>query len=190
MLPRTFESFEPRRLLATFQVTSTDSTGPGSLAQAIIEANNSPGADSIAFDLAASEPGHVYYRDDGVPAVAMLDQRICCGVGNVYKSEVLHLERLAPQTPVAEVPTQTRRSLVTTAHVLLRRNLGGGPRQTVPGGLAVYGLAGELCRRCGSTIQRIVQGEHARSTYWCPGCQLGPVADTRADEREHGEQRQ
>ena len=33
--------------------------------------------------------------------VAMLDQRICCGVGNVYKSEVLHAEGVDPRTPVA-----------------------------------------------------------------------------------------
>jgi len=120
-------------------------------------------------------------------AVALLDQRICCGVGNVYKSEVLHAECLAPQTPVVEVPIELRRTLVTTAHVLLRRNLGGGPRVTVPGGLAVYGLAGESCRRCGATIQRVVQGEHARSTYWCPGCQRRPGSDAAAAERDHGE---
>ena len=111
----------------------------------------------------------------GTPiAVALLDQRICCGVGNVYKSEVLHAERVAPQTAVESVDSDLRSELVLTAHRLLRANLGSGPRVTVPGGLAVYGRRGEPCPRCSSSIERIVQGEHARSTYWCPGCQRTP----------------
>lgn len=106
-------------------------------------------------------------------AVAMLDQRICCGVGNVYKSEVLHANELSPHVAVAEVDPELRRRLVDTAHRLLRANLGNGPRVTVPGGLAVYRRRGLPCPRCGVEIERIVQGEHARSTYWCPGCQTG-----------------
>lgn len=113
--------------------------------------------------------------ESGTPiAVALLDQRICCGVGNVYKSEVLHAEGLDPRTPVDAVDVELRGRLVHTSHRLLRANLGGGPRVTVVGGLAVYGRKGEECPRCGAFIERIVQGEHARSTYWCPGCQLPP----------------
>ena len=111
----------------------------------------------------------------GTPvAVALLDQRICCGVGNVYKSEVLHAEGLAPQAPVESIASDLRFRLVETAHLLLRANLGAGPRVTVPGGLAVYGRTGEQCPRCGVPVERIIQGEHARSTYWCPGCQHPP----------------
>lgn len=104
-------------------------------------------------------------------AVALLDQRICCGVGNVYKSEVLHACRLSPLTPASNVDERTRLELVTTAHQQLRANLGAGPRTTVPEGLAVYRHAGRPCLRCETPIERIVQGEHQRSTYWCPGCQ-------------------
>lgn len=111
----------------------------------------------------------------GTPiAVALLDQRICCGVGNVYKSEVLHAERLDPRVPVEQVDPALRSTLLATAHRLLRANLGGGPRVTVPTGLAVYGRRGEPCPRCQAPVERIVQGEHARSTYWCPSCQSVP----------------
>ena len=68
-------------------------------------------------------------------AVVLLDQRICSGVGNVYKSEVLHADQLAPQTPVCDVDVDLRRQLVGTAHRLLRANLGGGPASPLPGGL-------------------------------------------------------
>lgn len=108
----------------------------------------------------------------GTPiAVALLDQRICCGVGNVYKSEVLHACRLHPDTPVQDVDRDLRARLAETAHRMLRANLDTGRRRTVPEGLAVYGRAGEPCRRCGTAVRRGVHGEHARSTYWCPHCQ-------------------
>ena len=33
----------------------------------------------------------------------------------------------------------------------------------------VYGREGQACRRCGTAIRRIVQGQ--RSTFFCPACQ-------------------
>jgi endonuclease-8 len=119
--------------------------------------------------------------------VALLDQRICCGVGNVFKSEVLHANRLAPRVSVEELDRELRGHLVDTAHRMLRANLGSGRRVTVPnvpGGLAVYGRRGEPCFRCGVAVERIVQGEHARSTYWCPGCQDRPT--DRHEQRASG----
>jgi predicted outer membrane repeat protein len=45
-----FETLEPRRLLASFLVTTLDDSGPGSLRLAIGMAEMSPGADVIEFD--------------------------------------------------------------------------------------------------------------------------------------------
>jgi endonuclease VIII len=108
--------------------------------------------------------------------VVMLDQRVACGVGNVYKSEVLHACGTNPFTPVGGLDAVLRRRLVGTASRLLRANLGAGPRRTIPGGLAVYGRAGRPCRRCGTIIRSRRQGEHARTTFWCPTCQP-PLVD-------------
>jgi endonuclease-8 len=113
-------------------------------------------------------------------AEALLDQRVACGVGNVYKSEVLFACGVDPATPVAELPPARRRQLLDTASRLLRANLDGWPRTTIAsatsrnrgtGGLAVYGRAGRPCRRCGHQIRSRRQGEGARLTYWCPVCQ-------------------
>jgi endonuclease-8 len=104
---------------------------------------------------------------------ALLDQRIACGIGNVYKSEALFAERLDPTVPVVDLTPARRRAVFARAHRQLRENLvRGGPRRTVPEGLAVYGRAGRPCRVCGAAVVRIVQGrERPRSTYFCPTCQ-------------------
>ena len=103
--------------------------------------------------------------------VALLDQRVASGVGNVYRSEVLWASRVDPVRPVASLDRERRRALFVTAARMLRSNLGGWRRETVPGGLAVYDRAGRPCRRCGATIRTRRLGEQARSVWWCPGCQ-------------------
>jgi endonuclease-8 len=103
--------------------------------------------------------------------VALLDQRVAGGIGNVYKSEVAFACRVDPFAPLAGLDRDGRRELWRTASELLRRNLGPGPRRTVPQGLAVYDRAGRPCRVCGTAIAVRRQGETARPTWWCTGCQ-------------------
>jgi endonuclease-8 len=111
---------------------------------------------------------------DATVAEALLDQRVCCGVGNVFKSEVCWAVELDPFTPVVDLPSAFRRRLVEVASAQLRANLTTARRTTVPGGLAVYGRTGKACRRCGTPIRSTVHGIHARRTFWCPGCQVRP----------------
>jgi endonuclease VIII len=107
-------------------------------------------------------------------AVVLLDQRVAAGIGNVYKSEVCFACRLDPFTPLGELDERSRRRVYEVAHRLLQANLGGGPRRTHAGGLAVYRKAGRPCPRCGAVIRVRRQGQHARPTYWCPSCQVHP----------------
>jgi endonuclease VIII len=37
--------------------------------------------------------------------------------------------------------------------------------------LWVYGRAGKACLECGTAIETFLQGEMARRTWWCRGCQ-------------------
>jgi endonuclease-8 len=105
--------------------------------------------------------------------VALLDQRVAAGIGNVYKSEVLFACGVDPFAPVSSLDDEARRALLRTAAHHLRANTErAGPRSTVrSGGLAVYGRRGLPCRRCGTPIASARQGEQARVTYWCPTCQ-------------------
>ena len=111
----------------------------------------------------------------------LLDQRVACGVGNVYRCDVLFLHGLHPLTPVGAIDAATRRELLHTAAALLRANLDGGARTTVPGGpsgaLWVYGRAGRPCRRCRTEIVRERLGDPPRVVDHCPACQL--AASTR-----------
>lgn len=116
----------------------------------------------------------------------LLDQRVAAGIGNVYKSEVLFLERQNPLRPYSTLTPQSVRALYGRAAGLLRRNLGGGPRVTrfVPDGrgeLWVYGRAGLPCLACGETVRCDRFGVIPRSTFWCPGCQPPMPAGSPAD---------
>jgi len=117
--------------------------------------------------------------DPSTPLVdVLLDQRICCGVGNVYKSEVPAALGLHPLTPVGALDDGQRRAVVATAARQLRANLSTTARTTVagpPGSLAVYGRRSEPCRRCGTPIAWARTGAQARGTYWCPACQPAPT---------------
>jgi endonuclease VIII len=117
-------------------------------------------------------------------AEALLDQRALAGIGNVYKSEVLFIERVDPWAVVGELRDETLTRLIATARRLLAANAErrGGPERVTTGGdrsaagrpLWVYGRAGRPCRRCGTLIARRRQGtELPRLTYWCPRCQGG-----------------
>ena len=110
---------------------------------------------------------------------ALLDQRNLAGIGNMYKCEVLFIERVHPWTPAGEVADLP--SLVSTAQRLLRANR-DHPEQSTTGMMGrgrehwVYERGGASCLRCRTSIQRADQGEppRARGTYWCPRCQPDP----------------
>ena len=109
---------------------------------------------------------------DTIVGDVLLDQRVACGVGNVYKSEVCFACGVDPGAPIATIPHDLRRRLDRHR----RHDAAGQPGRRVhaptvagrPGSLAVYGRAAPTCRRCGTTIRVARTGAHGRATYWCP----------------------
>jgi endonuclease VIII len=110
--------------------------------------------------------------------VALLDQTVMAGVGNVYKAEVCFLLGVSPWTPVSDVDAE---AAVTLSHDLLlrnatavNRNTTGDPRRDH--GLWVYGRSRTSCLRCGGRVRSAPQGPDSREriTYYCPTCQPGP----------------
>ena len=123
-------------------------------------------------------------RADRTIGEALLDQRALAGIGNVYKSEVLFLERVDPWARVGALPDATLAALVATARRLLVANADrrAGPerittdraRAAAGAPVWVYDRAGRPCRRCGTPIERRRQGtDLPRLTFWCPRCQGG-----------------
>jgi formamidopyrimidine-DNA glycosylase len=109
--------------------------------------------------------------------VALLDQRVVGGVGNIYASEALHRARLSPLRRAATLaarsgaPKPQAASLAAAVKAVLSAAI---RRRESPYGSArfrVYEREGERCLHtgCTGTIRRITQA--GRSTFYCPACQ-------------------
>ena len=104
---------------------------------------------------------------------ALMDQSVVAGLGNIYAAEALWEAELDPTTPAAKVVTGNLEKLVAAIRLVLSPKKRRPGRYTATRGVsrfAVYDREGQICRRCGGTIERIVQA--GRSTYFCPDCQL------------------
>jgi len=130
------------------------------------------GVDTAAVVARARE----FANEDTLVADTLLDQRVAAGIGNVYKSEVLFINRRLPATRLTDVDDAELAEHYSLAADLLRRNLGGGRRVTrfetdSAGRLWAYGRRGLPCLRCEGRISSACLGRHHRGTYWCAGCQ-------------------
>ncbi|HEX3781553.1 MAG TPA: DNA-formamidopyrimidine glycosylase family protein [Pseudonocardiaceae bacterium] len=110
--------------------------------------------------------------------IALLDQTVLAGVGNVYRSEVCFLLGTSPWTPVSAIDPERA---VRLCHTLLLRNATRPVRSTTgdttPGRqLWVYRRGGRPCLRCGTPVRSAEQGRDVppRVAWFCPTCQPGP----------------
>jgi formamidopyrimidine-DNA glycosylase len=113
--------------------------------------------------------------------VAIMDQRLVVGVGNIYASESLHRARLSPRRLAATVgPERARRLALAIREVLLEAIDAGGSslRDYVQSNgelgnfqrqFRVYDRAGQPCPACGTPVRRLVQA--GRATFYCGRCQ-------------------
>jgi formamidopyrimidine-DNA glycosylase len=109
--------------------------------------------------------------------VALSDQRVIAGLGNIYVVEALHRARLSPRrrastlVTAAGEPRPALAELVAAIRAVLRTAIRSQYRTRSRDPFLVYDHEGEPCPRagCSGTIKRIVQG--GRSTFYCPVCQ-------------------
>jgi formamidopyrimidine-DNA glycosylase len=110
--------------------------------------------------------------------VALLDQRVVAGLGNIYASEALHLAGLSPLrrsstlATAAGHPTPGAVRLAAAIKTVLRQAIARRERPYRAGRFRVYDREGEPCRTpgCHGTIRRVSQA--GRSTFYCPACQI------------------
>jgi len=109
--------------------------------------------------------------------VALLDQRVVAGLGNIYASEALHHARLSPLRKASTIATASgapKKSATALAASIKAVLAGAIKRRESPYRSArfkVYEREGQPClrRACGGTIRRFTQA--GRSTFYCPKCQ-------------------
>ncbi len=174
--PRLRLQFWDRRGLGTVELLQHEQ-----IASRIIEGRLGPDALEITLD-------EFKQRLSGTHRpikVALLDQKLLAGVGNLYASEMLHVARIDPQTASAQVSSAklaklhtAMRTILLEAILLEGSTLADGTYRNAlndPGSYQnhhrVYGRATLPCPSCKSgKIVRIVQAQ--RSTFYCPKCQI------------------
>lgn len=113
--------------------------------------------------------------------LALMDNRLVVGVGNIYANEALFRAGIRPTRAAGRLSRARLAGLVDAVRRTLSEALDKGGstlRDYVdsagePGSFqleyAVYGREGLPCPACGTPIRSVRQGQ--RSTFYCPGCQ-------------------
>ena len=115
--------------------------------------------------------------------IALLDQRVVAGVGNIYACEALYRSGISPRRRAENVKGRRADDLAAAIRTVLLEAIesGGSTLRNythTTGELGyfqhrflVYDREGSPCPKpdCASVIQRIVQS--GRSTFFCPKCQ-------------------
>tara|TARA_E500000305_G_scaffold111584_1_gene125690 strand:+ start:233892 stop:234740 length:849 start_codon:yes stop_codon:yes gene_type:complete len=170
--------FWDRRGLGTVQLLSQKE-------QALVLGPQKLGPD--ALEITANELKQRLAKTSRAIKVALLDQKMVAGIGNLYASEMLHQSRIHPERTADQLSTAEIRSLHKAMQQILKTairyegsTLGDGTYRNAlnqSGGYQnqhqVYGQEEKNCPSCkGAQIIRIVQAQ--RSTFFCPCCQIIP----------------
>ena len=114
--------------------------------------------------------------------VALLDQTLVSGIGNIYADESLWRARVHPETRASALSVRKARELLARAREVFAQALAEGGTSfdaqyvNVNGqagyfahSLNAYGRTGAPCPRCGTPIRRLVIA--GRSAHLCSRCQ-------------------
>ena len=122
-------------------------------------------------------------RHKSAPVKAViLDQKIICGLGNIYADEALYDAKIHPKTLAGSLDFEEVKRLLSGARKVMDAsiNSGGSTMKTYVKAdgtkgdylqkfAKVFRREGEPCERCGEEIEKIkVAG---RGTHICPKCQ-------------------
>lgn len=115
--------------------------------------------------------------------LALLNQEIVVGLGNIYVCEALYMSNIHPERPANSLSLKEANILVENAKKVLQKAIEAGGStlndfRQADGNLGsfqerflAYDREGKDCpnSKCNEKILRIVQG--GRSTFFCPKCQ-------------------
>lgn len=113
--------------------------------------------------------------------VALMDNHIVVGVGNIYATESLFNLNIHPAQPANTISKKQITALVMEIKRILQQaiDLGGSTLRDYSNAmgengyfqqtLLAYGRAGEMCVNCETTLENIKLGQ--RASVFCPQCQ-------------------
>lgn len=113
--------------------------------------------------------------------VAIMDNHIVVGVGNIYATESLFNLGIHPAQPVSSLTADQISKLVSEIKRILKQaiDLGGSTLRDYSNAmgengyfqqtLLAYGRAGEMCINCETTLENLKLGQ--RASVFCPQCQ-------------------
>ncbi|MFM7052521.1 MAG: bifunctional DNA-formamidopyrimidine glycosylase/DNA-(apurinic or apyrimidinic site) lyase [Planctomycetota bacterium] len=134
-----------------------------------------------ALDIDAERLADALGRTSKAIKVALLDQTLVAGVGNIYADEALFAAKIDPRSVACRVPEARVGVLAGELRRILRRAVeaGGSTLRDYrdafgqPGDAvqthAAYGRGGQPCLACGDMLHQFTL--QARTTVFCPRCQ-------------------
>lgn len=122
---------------------------------------------SIERAIANLRDGHLGSTHDLIGA-GLLDQRNLAGLGTIWTSEPLWVERISPWRPITDLSDADLERLLTRAEHMIS----AACRQRASTTYA-YGRSGQPCRRCGTSLKAAMAGpaDKERRLFACPRCQ-------------------
>lgn len=126
--------------------------------------------------------GKLQRRKNSPIKAVILDQKVICGLGNIYADEALYDSKIHPETPAGALSKKQVAGLIESAKKVMEAsiNSGGSTMATYVKAdgtkgdylekfAQVFRREGEPCYRCGTEIVKLrVAG---RGTHICPKCQ-------------------
>ena len=125
------------------------------------------GRDPLRPDVDPDEAVRRLRTARGPVAAAIVDQAVWAGVGNAWRAELLHLERIDPRRPARELDDAAARALWERTRTLMELGRDAGQVVSDPSAPAerwVYKR--ETCRSCGAPVRTEQLG--GRTSYACP----------------------
>ncbi len=139
------------------------------------------GVEPLSFELTVEYLARMLAKRSIPIKVALLDQKIIAGIGNIYASEILFDCGINPRKPAKNLTEKEIERLIASTRKVLTAaiqssgttfrdfRLSNGKNGDFARFLKVYDRRDKPCVLCGAPIVRLVQAK--RSSYLCPACQ-------------------
>lgn len=112
---------------------------------------------------------------------ALMDQKVIAGIGNIYADESLFAAGIHPSREAGSLTPVEQEALLLSIQAILRLSISqcgssirdyrdaNGNAGAFQNSFSVYGRGGELCKKCGTVLDKIKIG--GRATVFCRKCQ-------------------